>query len=52
MRLDYTPTATHALDKAPARIRRAFYKQAAFLLRELHHPSLHAKKYRESEVPA
>jgi hypothetical protein len=49
MRLDYTPGVIRALDKAPAPIRKAFYKQAAFLLEDLHHPSLHAKKYSESE---
>ena len=48
MKLDYTPAATRALEKAPARIRKAFYKQAAFLLRDLHHPSLRAKKYDEA----
>jgi mRNA-degrading endonuclease RelE of RelBE toxin-antitoxin system len=49
MKLDYAPTATRSLEKAAARIRKAFYKQAAFLLQDLHHPSLHAKKYSESE---
>jgi mRNA-degrading endonuclease RelE of RelBE toxin-antitoxin system len=49
MKLDYTKTALRALDKAPAPIRKAFYKQAGFLLQDLHHPSLHAKKYSESE---
>jgi plasmid maintenance system killer protein len=33
---------------APATIRKLFYKKAAFLLQDLHHPSLHAKKYDES----
>jgi mRNA-degrading endonuclease RelE of RelBE toxin-antitoxin system len=49
MRLDYTKTALQALQHVPARIRKAFYKQAGFLLQNLHHPSLHAKKYSESE---
>jgi len=49
MKLDYAPTATRSLEKANARIRKAFYKEAAFLLQDLHHPSLHAKKYSESE---
>jgi mRNA-degrading endonuclease RelE of RelBE toxin-antitoxin system len=49
MRLDYTKTALHALQHVPAPIRKAFYKQAGFLLQNLHHPSLHAKKYSESE---
>ena len=45
MRLEYTKTALAALAEAPAPIRKAFYKQAGFLLQDLHHPSLHAKKY-------
>ena len=49
MRLDYAPTATRALEKTTTRIRKAFYKQVGFLLQDLHHPSLHAKKYSESE---
>jgi plasmid maintenance system killer protein len=47
MRLDYTPRGARLLDKTPARLRKTFYKQAAFLLQDLHHPSLHAKKYDE-----
>lgn len=38
MKLDYTPAAVYALDKAAARIRKTFYKQVA---------SLRAKKYDE-----
>jgi mRNA-degrading endonuclease RelE of RelBE toxin-antitoxin system len=49
MKLAYTPNALGALDKLPAPIRKAFYKQAAFLAGDLHHPSLHAKKYSEAE---
>ncbi|HEY2845894.1 MAG TPA: hypothetical protein VGJ09_19695 [Bryobacteraceae bacterium] len=45
MRLAYSKTALEALQDIPARIRKAFYKQAGFLLQNLHHPSLHAKKY-------
>jgi len=33
---------------APAVIQKAFDKQCAFLLQDLHHPSLHAKKYHEA----
>ncbi len=47
MKLDYTPAAVYALDKAAARIRKTFYKQVAFLLQDLRHPSLRAKKYDE-----
>ncbi len=43
MKLDYTPRGARLFDKTPARTRKTFYKQAAFLLQDLHHPSLHAK---------
>jgi hypothetical protein len=33
----------------PAEVRKAFFKQVAFLEKDLRHPSLHAKKYDESE---
>ena len=36
-----------AYAKAPADIKRAFLKQAGFLLADLQHPSLRAKKYDE-----
>ena len=36
-----------ALAEAPASIQKAFYKQLHFLVSNLRHPSLHAKKYRE-----
>jgi plasmid maintenance system killer protein len=35
--------------KAPQQIQRAFDKQSFLLLQNLHHPSLHAKKYDESQ---
>lgn len=34
---------------APEKIKKAFKKQSEFLLQNLHHPSLHAKKYDEAE---
>ena len=34
---------------APAAVRKAFDKQARLLVENLHHPSLHAKQYDESE---
>jgi mRNA-degrading endonuclease RelE of RelBE toxin-antitoxin system len=49
MKLEYTQSALGALSQTPAPIRKAFYKQAAFLVANLHHPSLHAKKYSEAE---
>jgi mRNA-degrading endonuclease RelE of RelBE toxin-antitoxin system len=33
---------------APPEVKKAFNKQARLLLENLHHPSLHAKKYDES----
>ena len=33
--------------KAPPQVQRAFDKQSMLLLHNLHHPSLHAKKYDE-----
>jgi mRNA interferase RelE/StbE len=49
MKLEYTQNALGALSQIPAPIRKAFYKQAAFLVANLHHPSLRAKKYSEAE---
>jgi len=37
------------LQAAPPNVRRAFYKQIRFLAQNLHHPSLHAKKYNEAQ---
>ena len=48
MRLQYTQHALDALVDAPASVRKAFYKQAAFLAGNLNHRSLHAKKYDEA----
>ena len=49
MKLSYTRNALGTLNNLPVSIRKAFYKQAAFLVANLHHPSLHAKKYNEAE---
>ena len=48
MKIAYARTALDALQDIPAPIRKAFYKQAGFLLQDLHHPSLRAKKYSEA----
>jgi len=48
VKLDYTKESLRALKKLPRPIRNAFYKQAGFLKNNLLHPSLHAKKYDES----
>ena len=49
MKLQYTQSALSALNSLPAPVRKALYKQAKFLVENLHHPSLHAKKYNEAE---
>ena len=38
-----------AYAKAPPAIKRALLKQVAFLLDDIHHPSLRAKKYDEAQ---
>jgi len=45
MKLAFSPHFHRNYRKAPAAIQRAFDKQSALLLEDLHHPSLHAKKY-------
>lgn len=49
MTLDFTPNFTRRYNKAPANIQKTFDKQSAFLLQNLHHPSLRAKKYDETK---
>jgi mRNA interferase RelE/StbE len=49
MRLEYSESALDILKTVPPPIRKAFYKQAAFLVQNLRHPSLRAKKYNEAE---
>jgi len=48
MRLDYSPQFLENWDETPPRIQRLFEKQAQFLLQNLRHPSLRAKKYDEA----
>ena len=45
MKLDYTERLIKSLEDAPPQIRKAFNKQVRFLLEDLRHPSLRAKKY-------
>jgi mRNA interferase RelE/StbE len=47
MRVVLSDRAAVAIADAPPPVRKAFYKQLAFLERDLHHPSLRAKKYDE-----
>ena len=45
MRTHATSHFDRSYIKAPLDIKRAFLKQAAFLLQDIRHPSLHAKRY-------
>ena len=49
MRLSYTERFRKSYTSAPANIQRAFDRRVAFLVRNLRHPSLRAKKYDESQ---
>ena len=49
MRVVLSDRAIEALKDAPLKVRRAFNKQLRFLVGNLLHPSLHAKKYDESK---
>ena len=49
MRIRFNPIASRAFAEAPEPIKRAFLKQSAFLVQNLRHPSLRAKKYDEAE---
>lgn len=43
----YTSGFKRSFKRFSKNIRTKFYKQANFLLKDIHHPSLHAKKYSE-----
>jgi len=49
MNVSLTERALDALVGAPPTVQKAFIKQMNFLSRNLQHPSLHAKKYDESQ---
>jgi mRNA interferase RelE/StbE len=49
MKAEYSDAVNEALENAPAAVRKAFFKQIKFLEQNLHHPSLRAKKYDESQ---
>jgi len=49
MKLLRTTHFERSYAKAPNAIQKAFDKQSSFLLQNLHHPSLRAKKYDESK---
>ena len=48
MRLHYTERFRVSYQRAPRSIQRAFDRKAAFLVANLRHPSLRAKKYDEA----
>ncbi len=48
MKLRFTEKADKDYARMPPVIRKAFAKQLRFLLANLNHPSLHAKKYSET----
>lgn len=50
MKLRFTEKADKDYADLPVNIRKAFGKQLRFLLANLRHPSLHAKKYTASEA--
>jgi len=49
MKADYSQRAGEILQDLPADVRKAFFKQAKLLEKNLRHPSLRAKKYEESQ---
>ena len=48
MNLEYTPKFNKNFKQFHKIIRTKFYKQVGFLIKNLRHPSLRAKKYEES----
>jgi hypothetical protein len=49
MKVEYGEAVARSLRAAPVAVRKAFFKQIGFLSHDLHHPSLRAKKYDESD---
>ena len=48
MKLVYSERFLKALRDAPPQVQQAFLKQSQFLLHDIRHPSLRAKKYNEA----
>jgi mRNA interferase RelE/StbE len=48
MRYVLVAGCTQELEKLPSEVQKKFFKQVNFLLKNIRHPSLHAKKYSES----
>ena len=49
MNIVISDRALASLRNVPPAVRKAFHKQLTFLEQNLHHPSLHAKKYDEGQ---
>jgi plasmid maintenance system killer protein len=49
MNIHLSLRAIEELAAAPLPVQKAFIKQINFLVRNLHHPGLHAKKYDEAQ---
>jgi hypothetical protein len=49
MKIRYSLRAAKAYSTAPPHVQKAFLKQVGFLVQNLNHPSLRAKKYDESK---
>jgi len=49
MKLNFSSRFIKRYGNAPVKIQKAFDKQSLFLLLNIRHPSLHAKKYDESQ---
>lgn len=48
MQLHYTERFRRSYESAPINTQRAFDRRVALMVRDIRHPSLHAKKYEES----
>jgi len=48
MRIKFSERFQRSYKEAPERVRKDFNKQGRYLIKNLRHPSLHAKKYNES----
>ena len=48
MKLLYAPKFKDSFCQFPENIKRKFYQKADYLLKNIRHPSLHAKKYDEA----
>jgi len=49
MKVALSDAVLDSLADAPPAVRKAFFKQIKFLEKDLHHPSLRAKKYDEAK---